>query len=101
VCRYKLGTSEPAEPFLGEVQKSGNDEKHLNRPAGIAVDGAGNVLIADYGNNRIVVFSPAGQYLGKVAVDGPYGLAPSPRTLKIRPVAAVSGMARPAAPLKV
>jgi hypothetical protein len=57
------------------VQKSGNDDKHLNRPAGIAVDGAGNVLIADYGNNRIVVFSPAGKFLGKVAVDTPYGLA--------------------------
>src|SRR5262249_42287734 len=75
VRRYQLGTSEPAEPFLGEVQKSGNDEKHLNRPSGIAVDGAGNVLIADYANNRIAVFSPAGQFLGKVAVDTPYGLA--------------------------
>jgi hypothetical protein len=75
VYRCRLGTSEPAEPFLGEAEKSGNDEKHFNRPAGIAVDGQGNLLIADHGNNRIVAFSPAGEYLGKVAVDTPYGLA--------------------------
>jgi sugar lactone lactonase YvrE len=75
VYRYQLGTGAAAEPFLGEVHKSGDDDKHLNRPAGIAVDRDGNVLIADYGNNRIAVFSAAGQYLGKVAADGPYGLA--------------------------
>lgn len=74
VYRYRLGTREPAEPFLGEGEKSGNDEKHFNRPAAIAADGEGNVLVADYGNHRIVVSSPSGEYLGKVAVDSPYGL---------------------------
>jgi sugar lactone lactonase YvrE len=32
----------------------------LNTPLGAAVDGAGNTYVADTGNNRVVVFSPAG-----------------------------------------
>ncbi len=71
VFRRKLGGKGPSEVFLGELHKSGKDKKHLDRPQGVAVDGEGNILVSDWGNGRVVVFSPAGKYLKEFPVDGP------------------------------
>lgn len=55
VYRMKFdGSAAPVE-FFGSARESGNDEKHLNSPRGIAVDGHGLVYISDFGNKRIVV----------------------------------------------
>ena len=35
----------------------------LVKPEGVALDSAGNLFVADYGNSRISVFSPAGAFL--------------------------------------
>jgi VCBS repeat-containing protein len=42
---------------------SGNGQ--FNSPIGVAVDGVGNVYVADYGNHRIQKFDSAGNYLGQ------------------------------------
>jgi len=44
----------------------------INSPAGVAVDAAGNLLIADYGNNRIrvVVAASSGTYYGQAMTAG-------------------------------
>ena len=46
----------------------------LNRPVGVALDGAGNLYIADLGNNRIRKVDAAG-VISTVAGDGTYGVS--------------------------
>ncbi len=66
-----------SQPLAG----SGNTE--FNQPHGVAVDGAGNVYVADTGNNRILKLNSTGQYLsqwgglGTAAgfLSSPYGVA--------------------------
>ncbi len=49
----------PAAPvYLGSWGTKGAGNGQLNRPLGIATDGAGNVYVDDYGNGRIEVFTP-------------------------------------------
>ncbi len=43
----------------------------LNNPAGLAFDNAGNLYIADNGNNRIRRITPAGVIANFVAINGP------------------------------
>jgi trimeric autotransporter adhesin len=47
---------------------------HLNGPQGVAVDGAGNLFIADTGNNRVRTVSPAG-IVTTLAGDGTSGFS--------------------------
>ncbi len=75
VYRYKLGTDDAAQPFIGDPKAAGNDETHLRWPTGVATDGKGNVLVSDSGNDRIAVFSPAGKFLGAAKVSSPRFLA--------------------------
>jgi sugar lactone lactonase YvrE len=42
----------------------------FNSPTGIAVDGSGNVLVADTGNGRIEKFSPTGAFLSIIGTKG-------------------------------
>ncbi|MEO7649658.1 MAG: hypothetical protein ABIZ80_04270, partial [Bryobacteraceae bacterium] len=48
-------TGVPANAFLGPAQFT-----RLNVPLSVALDGSGNVFVADTGNNRIVQIDPAG-----------------------------------------
>jgi DNA-binding beta-propeller fold protein YncE len=47
---------------------SGNGE--FDSPTGIAVDGKGNILVADTMNGRIEKFSPAGSFLSAIGTKG-------------------------------
>lgn len=51
---------------------SGTADGMFYNPCGVAVDGAGNVLVADTNNNRIQKFTPTGTFLSKW---GGYGTA--------------------------
>jgi len=48
----------------------GNGKGQFDFPSGIAVDGNGNVLVADTGNGRIEKFSPSGAFLSIIATKG-------------------------------
>ncbi|MFH0980557.1 MAG: hypothetical protein V2A79_03345, partial [Planctomycetota bacterium] len=65
----------PAKTLVGEPFKAGNDEKHLNNPAGIAVDAKGQIYVADRGNDRVAVFAGDGKFVGELAVPKPGQLA--------------------------
>jgi hypothetical protein len=66
--------------FLGEDATPGKDEKHFKDPRGVATDGKGNVYVSDCGNDRIMVFSPAGDYLAQAPCPNPDQIKVSPDT---------------------
>ena len=81
IHRIKIPERGPAEVFFGEAGTSGSDEKHLNDPRFVAIDGKGHVLIADCGNNRIVVLNESDRsFAGSLAVDGPIWVAAHPKS---------------------
>ena len=48
----------------------GTGKGELDSPSGIAVDGNGNILVADTNNGRIEKFSPTGNFLSVIASKG-------------------------------
>ena len=48
----------------------GKDNGQFDFPRGLAVDGAGNILIADTNNNRLQKFSPNGGFLSVIGKPG-------------------------------
>jgi NHL repeat len=58
------------ELFLGK-KESGSDDQHFNDPQGIALDKAGNIYVADRGNNRVMIFGKDRKLLGKFSVATP------------------------------
>ena len=56
--------------FLQKWGKTGSGDGELLRPAGIAVEKNGNVIVVDSGNNRLQVFNPEGKFIGKCGGPG-------------------------------
>ena len=48
----------------------GSDKGQFDSPSGIAVDGNGNILVADTNNGRIEKFSPTGIFLSTIGTKG-------------------------------
>jgi len=72
VARIPLPARDQAEPFFGDPAQAGDDDKHLKDPRGLAVDGKGRLLVADSGNNRVVILNEKdGQWIGSFAVPSP------------------------------
>ncbi len=44
------------------IGSSGDGEENLSRPSGVSVDSSGDVYVADWGNERIQVFGPNGEF---------------------------------------
>ncbi len=64
--------------FLFQWGKKGDGPGDFHVPHGIALDGLGNVYVADRENQRIQVFDPAGHYLTQWAgkeIGRPYAIA--------------------------
>lgn len=56
--------------FLGKFGTTGTGNGQLDGPAGVTVDPAGNVYVAEYENNRISKFGPDGTFLLKFGTAG-------------------------------
>ncbi|HYM46295.1 MAG TPA: DUF6531 domain-containing protein, partial [Solirubrobacteraceae bacterium] len=80
--------TESTVPLYSNQFGSGSEVAQLNHPVGAAIDASGNVWIADYNDNRVLKFSPAGVLLAAYGSYGsplrefesPYGLAINQRT---------------------
>ncbi|KKK70451.1 hypothetical protein LCGC14_2923850, partial [marine sediment metagenome] len=79
VFRTKWSEEALGKPFLG-AKSPGDDDSHFDNPHGLATDAEGNLYVCDRGNNRVMIFSPAGKLLGKFAVDKPLDIAVHPGT---------------------
>jgi len=65
----------PEEPVLGPegqviIGKPGGGRGQFSAPAGLAVDGDGNLYVADSGNHRIQKFDGDGHFLGVLGTPG-------------------------------
>jgi tripartite motif-containing protein 71 len=56
--------------FIRKWGTTGSGDGELLRPAGLAVEKNGNVIVADSGNNRLQVFTPEGRFVGKCGKAG-------------------------------
>ncbi len=81
VYRVALPERGPAEVWFGDPGQSGGGKTLLNDPRGLAADGQGHLLVADYGNNRVVSLdAKARSFAGEFPVPAPNWLAVHPRT---------------------
>jgi DNA-binding beta-propeller fold protein YncE len=62
-------------PVTAFVGGHGSGKGQLDSPHGIALDSAGNILVADTGNGRIQKFSPSGTFVTSIATTDPNGIA--------------------------
>jgi hypothetical protein len=74
--------------LVGEVSRdktagAGNDNEHLSAPQGLACDATGRLYVADFGNNRIQVFSSEGKYLKTIPIKEPQEISIHPKTGEI------------------
>jgi streptogramin lyase len=60
----------PAPSFASSFGSQGTEKGQLSLPQGDAVDAKGNVWVADYNNNRVEEFSPAGESLSQFGIQG-------------------------------
>ncbi|HOX06996.1 MAG TPA: hypothetical protein PK280_11390 [Planctomycetota bacterium] len=80
---YRAGSAErgPAEAWFGDASAPGSDQTHLNDARGIAADGQGHLLIADFGNNRVLAVREKDKSVaGSFEVPAPEWLAAHPKT---------------------
>ncbi len=80
VWSMPLDCSDKPKVLFGTMFTPGAGKTGLNDPQGIAVDKDGNVFVADYGNNRVVAFSPEGKFLDEIPVETPDQVRVSPKT---------------------
>lgn len=81
---HRFGWDAPrSTPFIGDPATPGGGPDRLNGPVDVAVDGEGNIYIADRGNDRVAVFKADGSHLGDLAVDKPKCVEVHPQTGKV------------------
>jgi len=72
VYRVGLPGRGPAEVWFGDAAKAGDDNAHLGEVRGLAVDAKGHVLVADFGNNRVLAVNESDKSVaGTLAVQKP------------------------------
>ena len=79
----RVSVLSPCGEKLRSFGKRGNGQGQFKKPCGVAMDGWGNILVADSGNHRIQKFTSNGSFLKAVGSMGsgvlqfynPYGIA--------------------------
>lgn len=68
-------TAAPTHPFLESFDGAGTPAGGFDQACGVAVDGEGDLYVADHGHDAIDVFDPTGAFLTSIAATAPCGLA--------------------------
>ena len=71
----ELAGAAPTHPFLQSLDGADSPAGGFDQPCGVAVDGEGDLYVADHGQDAIDVFDPTGAFLTSIAVAAPCGLA--------------------------
>ena len=61
--------------FLYKFGKEGNQDGQFNLPRGLLVDSSDNLLVCDFGNNRVQQFALDGRFTGKSITHLSYPVA--------------------------
>jgi len=66
--------------FLHKIGKQGKQNGQFNQPYLMHIDSSNNLLVCDYGNNRVQQFSSDGRFTGKsnAVLEGPVGITTAP-----------------------
>ena len=56
--------------YIGQFGCNGKENGQFSSPRGMSTDGKGNILVADYSNNRVQVFKEDGTFVQVVQCDG-------------------------------
>ena len=65
---------------------SPGDDEPLHHPSDVAVDGDGDVYVADWGNKRVRIFEPDGEVIGSIYGDATEFFGPVKRDIEASPV---------------
>jgi hypothetical protein len=71
----ELAGAAPTHPFLESFDGAGTPPGGFDQACGVAVDGEGDLYVADHGHDAIDVFDPTGVFLTSIAVAAPCDLA--------------------------
>jgi sugar lactone lactonase YvrE len=71
----ELASAAPTHPFLESFDGAGTPAGEFDQACGVAVDGEGDLYVADHGHDAIDVFDPTGAFLTSIAATAPCGLA--------------------------
>jgi len=80
VLKLNYESNEPPSIFVGEKDKSGNDDRHFEFPTSLDTDRLGNVYVSDFENNRIQIFEPSGKLLKSIKTSRPRKIAVHQKT---------------------
>ncbi|MCE9529887.1 MAG: hypothetical protein K8T89_01905 [Planctomycetes bacterium] len=85
VAKIDFAEGKQLEIFAGSTkpEATGTGAKEFKIPSSVAVDGAGRVYVSDYANDRVQVFSPAGELLKSIAATKPAQVAIHSKTGEI------------------
>ena len=56
--------------YIHQFGCNGKENGQFSSPRGMSTDGKGNILVADYGNNRVQVFKEDGTFVQVIQCDG-------------------------------
>jgi hypothetical protein len=81
IHRVRLPERAGAEPWFGEPAAAGSDNAHLRDVRSLALDGQGHVIVADCGNDRVLVLNERDRSVAaSVPIKAPLWAAADGRT---------------------
>jgi NHL repeat len=83
VYQLPVDGSKIGQVLIGKLNQAGKGAGGLNQPCGIDTDKAGNIYVADSGNNRLAIFDKDGKHLKNISVPTPWQVKVSSRSGEI------------------
>lgn len=79
LARLEFAGDQPPAVLVGDPVAHGKDDTHFETPSSLAIDAQDRLYVADYGNDRIQVFTPAGKLYKSIKFNKPLRLFVSPK----------------------